>query len=197
MDDLRRLRYVTERYEQLQGLRLVPLALPFLLSSVWREGRLAWVPWTHGVGVRIWFLALVALAIRLSLAARTYYRRRFGAVQPALSLRAPLAGSLFAALFSVAACLQHGVQPSVSGPLAVVALGLAYVGLVGGAARLHYLAVAAATALFAGLGPLGVPLHTRDVLFDQLIGIGFIVVGLGDHLLLRRTLAPVPCVDTL
>jgi hypothetical protein len=30
LDDLRRIRYVAEHYEQLQGLRLLPLSVPFL-----------------------------------------------------------------------------------------------------------------------------------------------------------------------
>ena len=39
--DADRLRYVTQRYPQLQGLRLLLLAALFLLSAAWRAG------WVH------------------------------------------------------------------------------------------------------------------------------------------------------
>ena len=191
MDRLQRLRYVTERYQQLQGLRLVPLGIPFLLSATWRDGQLAWVPWASGAGARIWFATLLAASLTLSLFAKTYYERRFGNVQSAVTIKAPLAAFVFTALFIVSASLQPGVRAGVSIPLIIIALGLGYLGIVGGLLRLHYVVIAAFVALFATLGPLGVPLHARDVLCDRLIGIGFVVIGVGDHLLLRRTLVPV------
>jgi hypothetical protein len=190
MDHLQRLRYVTERYEQLQGLRLLPMGIPFLLSAAWRDGQLAWAPGTHGIGPRIWFVSLFAAAIGLSLMARSYYRRRFGNVQSAATIRTPLAAFVFTAVFVLAVSVQAD-SSSVSIPLVIVSLGLGYVGLVGGVARTHYLAIAALVALFATLGPLDVPLHAREVLWDQLVGISFIVIGVGDHLLLRDTLVPV------
>jgi hypothetical protein len=47
-------------------------------------------------------------------------------------------------------------------------------------------------AVFAVLGLFGVSLHARSVLRDQLTGLAFIVIGIGDHLMLRNTLVPVP-----
>jgi hypothetical protein len=197
MDHLQRLRYVTERYEQLQGLRLVPLGIPFLLSSAWRGGRLTWVPWTTGIGARMWFVTLVASALALSLLAKTYYERRFGDVQSAVTLKAPLAAFVFTALFIVSAALRPEVQSAVSIPAVIIALGLGYVGMAGGVLRPHYLTMAVGVGLFAFLGPLGIPVHTREVLWDQLIGTGFVVIGAGDHLLLRRALMPVGHVNAL
>ncbi len=195
MDHLQRLRYVTERYDQLQGLRFVPLGIPFLLSAAWRDGQLAWAPGTTGVGPRIWFISLMTAAISLSLLARSYYRRRFGNVQSSATIRTPLAAFVFTAMFVLAVSVQ--ADSSLSLPAVIVALGLGYVGLVGGVARPHYLAMAALVALFATLGPFGVPLHARDVLCDQLVGIAFIVIGIGDHLLLRDTLVPVTHVNAV
>lgn len=197
MDYLQRLRYVTERYEQLQGLRLVPLGIPFLFSSAWRGGHLAWASGATGLGARLWFLALTAAAIGLSAIAKAYYQRRFGDVQAAATAKAPLAAFAFTALFVLAGSLEAGHQPHVSTPALILALGIGYVGLVGGRVRVHYLAVAAAVALFSTFGLLGVPFHTRDVLWDRLVGLAFVVIGLGDHLLLRRTLVPVPHADAL
>src|SRR5688572_7265615 len=102
MHDLQRLRYVTERYEHLQGLRLVPMGIPFLFSALWRDGELTWVPGIDGSGARMWFLALVALAVGLSFIAKTYYQRRFGIVRPAINAMAALAASVFASLLIVA-----------------------------------------------------------------------------------------------
>jgi hypothetical protein len=197
MDHLQRLRYVTERYVQLQGLRLVPLGIPFLLSSAWRSGHLAWVPWTTGIGAGRWFVMLMASAVACSLIAKTYYERRFGDVQSTVTIGTPLAAFVFTALFIVAASLQPAAQPTVSIPAVIIALGLGYVGMAGGLVRPHYVTIAVCVALFAALGALGVSYHTRDVLWDQLVGIGFVVVGLGDHMLLRRTLVPVPHVNAL
>jgi hypothetical protein len=196
MDRLQRLRYVTERYEQLQGLRLVPLGIPFLFSAAWRGGQLAWAPGTSGVGAHIWFVSLITAAIGLSLMARSYYRRRFGNVQSAATIKTPLAAFVFAAMFVLAVSVPTD-SSSIAVPAVILSFGLGYVGLVGGVARPHYLAIAGFVALFATLGPLGVPLHTRDVLCDQLLGIGFIVVGVGDHLLLRDTLVPVTRVNAV
>jgi hypothetical protein len=188
MDQLRRLRFVTERYEHLQGLRLVPLGIPFLISSAWRDGELAWVPWTHGNGARLWFLALLGVAFSVSVRLRGYYQRHFGDVQAVGSLSGPLATIVFLALFLLAASLPDS---PVSMPAIIVALGLAYVGLAGEERRLHYLVVALFVAIFACLGALGVPGPDREVLFDELAGVGLIVIGAGDHALLRRTLVGV------
>lgn len=196
MHYLRRLRYVTERYDQLQGLRLVPLGIPFLLSAAWRDGHLAWAPVTSRIGAHIWFGFLVTAAVGLSLITRTYYRRRFGNVQSVATIKTPLAAFAFTAMFVLAASARAN-PASISVPAIIIALGLGYVGLVGGIARPHYLAIAGLVALFAMLGPFGVPLHTREVLFDQLVGAGFIVIGAGDHLLLRHTLVPVTHVDAV
>lgn len=191
MDHLQRLRYVTERYDQLQGLRLVPLGIPFLLSAAWRSRQLTWVPWATGIGAQRWFVMLMASAVACSLLAKTYYERRFGDVHSAVTIKAPLAAFVFAALFILALSLQPVAQTAVSIPAVIVALGLGYVGMVGGLVRPHYVTIAVCVALCSALGPLGVSFHARDVLWDQLIGMGFVVIGLGDHLLLRRTLVPV------
>jgi len=196
MDRLHRLRYVTERYEHLQGLRLVPLGIPFLISAAWRDGQLAWAPGTGRIGARIWFVSLFTAAMGVSRIARNYYRRRFGNVQSAATVRTPLAAFVFTAIFVVAASVQPD-SPAVSIPAIIVSLGLGYVGFVGGLARPHYLAIAVLTALFSTLGPLGVPLHARDVLCDQLVGIACIAIGIGDHVLLTETLIPVSHVNAV
>jgi hypothetical protein len=56
-----------------------------------------------------------------------------------------------------------------------------------GRLRWHYLPIAAAWFVFATLPPLGVSVHSRDVVFDLLIGLSLVVAGIGDHRMLCRT----------
>ena len=195
MDHLQRLRYVTERYEQLQGLRLVPLGIPFLLSSAWRSGHLTWVPWTTGIGAGRWFVMLMASAVSCSPSRRhttsagsvTAIRRDDQGSARGLRLHRALHRRRVAAACSSADCLNPGSDHRAR---------LGYVGMVGGPFWPHYVMMAVCVALFAALGALGVSYHMRDVPWDQLIGL---IRGrwTGDHLLLRRTLVPVPYVNAL
>src|SRR5688572_739259 len=83
MPDLARIHYVAEQYDHLQGLRLVPLALPFLASAAWRAGWLGgWPTGSVPMEAAYWFFGGLALAIALSFTVRTYYRRRFGMTRP-------------------------------------------------------------------------------------------------------------------
>jgi hypothetical protein len=197
MDSLHRLRYVTARYHHLQGLRLIPLALLFLISAAWRDGLLRWVPGTAGEGARVWFLGLGVTALALSIAAGRYYRRRFGNVQPAAPFAGAFSFSVFAALLVLAFTYPDSADSLIPVPTLILAIAIGYAGLSGGRIRPHYLAVALLVAIFACLGVFSVPFHTRDVLLDQLTGVSLIVIGVGDHLLLRRTLVPVSHVDAV
>ena len=197
MHRLLRLRYVTERYVQLQGLRLVPLGIPFLLSSAWREGLFTWVPGASGAGSRIWFAALFLFAISLSVSAKIYYQRRFGNVRTTAPIRAPVAASAFTAVLLAAISLQDLLQSPFSIPSVMLAFGVGCLGVSGGVVRSHYLAVAATVGVFAVSGELGVPFQIRDILWDRMIGVSFLVIGIGDHQLLRGTLVPVTHADTV
>jgi len=192
MHDLKRLRFVTERYPHLQGLRLVPLGIPFLLSALWRNGQLPGVPGTTGYGAGYWFIGLLVVALAASSLVGRYYARHFGSVESERA-KSDLLGSVgFLAIFFAAVWTQDQLASGPSIPALVIALALGYLGISGGGFRSHYFAVAILTLLFATLGPLGVPMQIREVLLDHLIGFGVIFVGIGDHLLLRGTLQPVP-----
>lgn len=197
MYDFQRLRFVTERYPHLQGLRLVPLGFVFLVSAAWRDEQLSWLSETAGQAAGFWFMGLLIVALTLSSLLGRYYRRHFGTVQPERRAKGPLLFILFVALFAAAAWAQDSLRTHLSLPLVVIGILLAYLGLAGGQRRSHYLALAAGCLVFANLADFGVPLHARSVLLDDLIGVGLIVIGLGDHLLLRRTLEPVPHVETV
>lgn len=197
MYDLERLRFVTERYPHLQGLRLVPLGVVFLLSAAWRDGQLQRMSDVAGHAAGFWFMGLLIAALTISSVLGRYYQRHFGTVQPQHRAKDPLLFILFVALFAAAVWVQDNLRSHLSLPLVVIGTLLAYLGLAGGQRRGHYLALAAGCLVFANLADFGVPVHARSVLLDDLIGVGLIVIGLGDHLLLRRTLEPVPHVDTI
>jgi len=186
MRELERVRYIAEQYEQLQGLRLIPLGLLFLGSALSRQ-------WTASQGVdpvstRRWVLVFFAVALASSYAFRAYYHRRFGRTRalPARTGAATLVGCFV--VIAILVWVQDQHQWLVSVPILFVAAVLARLGLVAHRLRVHYLWIAAACIAFALLGPLGASVGIRDVAFDVLIGGGLLVAGFGDHYVLRRAL---------
>ena len=192
MHNLRRTLYVTEHYPHLQGLRLVPLALCFLASAAWRAGLLDWLPGIAHGGARVWFLTSVSFALIVSFPIRAYYRRRVGIARPLATRADAVNVTMCFAYFALLTALPPN-RWHVSVPMLFAALALAYVGLANRRVRRHYLGIAVACLAFA-LAPLvGVTGTAQDVSFDLLIGLGLLVAGVGDHLVLQRTLqAPDP-----
>jgi hypothetical protein len=186
MLDVSRMAYVTEHYAQLQGLRLVPLGIPFVASAFWRTGLL---PWRFGDAshARAWFFLSFAVALALSVLIGRLYRRWFGAMPPRASRSGAV--TLATCFVGVVAFAWRSPPPS---PLFVPAVfvGLAFgrLGCVEHGLRRHYIGLAAACWLFAITPALGVPPPARRVALDFLIGLGLIVAGLGDHAVLQRLL---------
>jgi len=180
MDDLRQTYYVAEHYRHLQGLRLLPMSVPFLVSAIWRHG-------PPGSSLSsVWWGMSLGLAIAASIPIRRYYSRRFG---DAAALRWRT-GAL--TLLVVTACLvclgwMQELRPApVSLPVAFVAIALAKLGLAANRLRAHYLWIAAACVLFEALPPLGANAEVRAATFDGLVGGGLAVAAIGDHRVLRR-----------
>ncbi len=71
-----------------------------------------------------------------------------------------------------------------------VGMVFAYTGVAQGGIRKHYLLIAAACLVFACIQSFNVPRETGKTLLSLLIGGGLIVAGIGDHIVLRRTLRP-------
>ena len=149
--DADRLRYVTQRYPQLQGLRLLPLAALFLLSAAWRAG------WVHLPGnAARWFLAGLAVAIAASYPLRAWYAARFGTVSQRLTDSSLLPIVAVGACLPLARATQDDTQLAFSLPAALIAAAMAGVGLAHYPLRRHYLAAAAVVFGWALVRAVGV-----------------------------------------
>lgn len=183
MNDLRRILYVTAHYRQLQGLRLLPLSVPFLLSAVWRTAAYA----TGSTLPRAGWVALLVAALAASVPIGRYYTRRFGRAS-SLPWRTAAALVGAAAAIVVLEWVQTLRPLPVSLPVVFVAVALARLGLSADGIRIHYLWIAAACGVFAALTPLHVPFEARAAALDALVGGGLAVAAIGDDRVLRRAL---------
>jgi hypothetical protein len=187
MDEKRR-DYVTPRYPQLQGLRLIPAAFVFLAAAPWHL-RLYHLPGENQRNAPIRYL-LVALfvAAGASLPIKKWYEPRWGKVTQGLkgfplpAMVAVLVGMVLAQSLVPAQALPFSL------PLVVLAVALAVVGAMHYPYRRHYLLAAAVFAALSLHRTLGVPPDVWGALSFATIGIVLIIVGLGDHRLIATTL---------
>ena len=185
-------RFVTANYHQLQGLRLVPLGL-FLAfwASVDLLGLLD--PAQFPPGDRVTVLTRIGFAywlgLLLALAAPLYYRYRYGSVEP-LDRRSRNRWITAAVIgFFVLIRIDRDLQWPVSLHLLLVSMALFITVWRDGRIRSHYLAPALVWLAVSFLPALDVsPANLRMTLFG-LGGLTLISCGIGDHLLLTRTLA--------
>lgn len=190
MVHVRSVRYVTENYAQLQGLRLVPLGLVFLISAAWRIGWLRRWPGATGPGATYWFVAMTALALLASFPIRSWYHRRFGVVRP----RPFENGAITLITFTLLLLALVWVEEQLSSPLPLARIffigTLVYIGTAQRGMRPHYLVIATACVIVAVWRPLDLPLVEREILTDLLSGLALLVAGIGDHLVVIRALEP-------
>jgi hypothetical protein len=183
MDHLRRIHYVARHYRQLQGLRLLPLSVPFLFSGIWRLV----APASGSAWPTIGWALLIAAALVASVPIGRYYTRRFGGAD-VLPWRA-VAALVGTAIAVLALEWVQELRPfPLSLPVVFIAAALAHVGLSSDGLRLHYVWIAAACLVFAALAPLGVPVGLRAAALDLLVGGGIAAAGIGDDRALRRAL---------
>lgn len=190
MHDPSRVRYLVEHYPQLQGLRLIPLAVLFVFVALWHDGQLRWLPASSGDGASRWFLIALGVAIASSYGIAAYYRHRFGMIQLGPFQTGGPRIVAFGAVIILSLVLQDAFRWPISVPLIVVGALLAYIGIVQNHLRQHYLWIGLACVFFANIADFGVPARTKQVMFDLLIAGGLFVAGIGDHLVLRKVLHP-------
>jgi hypothetical protein len=190
MTDLRHVRYVTAHYAHLQGLRLVPLGVPFLVSALWRGGWLSWWPGARAPGASMWFVLMLAAAVGVSYIIEASYRAQFGDVR-ALPGRGGAATLLLSFIaYMGLGWLQQWAQWPVSVVLLSVAAAFSRLGLVERGLRKHYVPLAVACLAFALWMSIDASPRLLAIACDLLIGVGLITAGIGDDRVLRRVLQP-------
>ena len=86
--------------------------------------------------------------------------------------------------------VQESLKWRVSLPAVAVGSVLLATGLAHHRFRVHYVAAGAVLLAYSALQLFGVGPSTLDVTFDAVIGLVLLIAGVGDHLLLTRTLHP-------
>ncbi|CAN5911525.1 hypothetical protein BH23ACT11_BH23ACT11_17120 [soil metagenome] len=205
--DLERVRYVTENYENLQGLTRVPIGLALLM--VWAFFLTTGFEISSQPVANIFItvgLLTGGLLILLFFRIRKYYTRRYGQVRviPRVFRRRRAAGGAVALTILVAGyflTLWMGPLEQLE-PLLLVLLGLGVMEMIDRwperRLRPHYLVVGALVAL-SGLAMLFLVLSGMQYpdllvlhLMTAFIGLILVIGGILDHLLLVRTMKSLP-----
>ncbi|MAT96532.1 MAG: hypothetical protein CL608_05260 [Anaerolineaceae bacterium] len=193
MENLERIRRVTQYYDQLQGLRQVPFGVLFLLLAVWKAG---WWPWFDkwqplsglffigAAMIAFWWVGL-------------YYERTFGKVWQSADSRRN--GTILAIAFLVGLYLvgwaEYKWHWSVSGTGLFTAVSLVTYYFQTGSFRLQHLVLAGLMAVVSLLPLFNLlPVEQvylwgeRGVVGVAIFGLLWLVSGLVDHWLLTRAL---------
>lgn len=186
MTDYERLRTVTANYEALQGLKLVPMALPVAYAGIG-----AFVDGMNEWAALVGFLLTTAAAFVLAYLAGRWYERRYGVVRPTREQRRRMAirTTIAIALVLATALLDSWLRLRISlFGITTAGVLLAYWRAYTGLTRHHVVAAAAiAAASFLGL------FIERGAAWGILFltfAVAYAVVGLLDHRTLASTLAP-------
>jgi len=191
MDRLARLRYAAEYFPALQGLRIVPFGIAFLIMVAVQPG-LQWFPtgaapsWDLGVP-----LLAFAAAFLASVGLKGYYERAFGVHRPLpgdKALRGASALALLGLVIGMGARRVEAIEVLWAVPFAVAFMTAPKL-------RWYYGVAVVAFVLLAVLPAFGV--GSRWGFFGQnsrfhylVLGLAFTVCGLLDHRLLRELFEP-------
>lgn len=185
---LKQVWYVTSRYPQLQGLRLVPLALVFLVSACWRAALVHLPGDDTRDGPALWFSGGLVMAVILSYLGRAWYARHVGTIGQRYVQNAAIPILATCAFVTAAAAVQLAFAWHVSLPTAALGTVLLAIGVHHYAYRRHYVLAAALLGLLSVLPLTHVPPAVLGVVFDATIGATLLITALGDHRLLMTTL---------
>jgi hypothetical protein len=187
-----RIRFITAHYDQLQGLRLIPLGLYLLALAASALGWLSWLPGDPARASAQWLAGIFCVALAAATATTAWYRRRYGARAPLSRWRRNAWLVLAVGVFLVAAHFdQYANAPIALAPFSVAA-ALVLTVRADGWVRAHFLIAAVPWFLVAWILPLHHDGPSRLVSYALAGGVALIVCGLGDHRLLSRTLLDVP-----
>jgi hypothetical protein len=211
VQDLERIRYVTRNYERLQGLKLLPIWMALLASTLFQEALRLIFPQGMDNPYRTFaatfayafFLLLFIAAILLYIWFEDYYARKFGRVGRGPSARRDrfkvlafvvLVIVVVVVSFFAARADAFGRSPLLVGWLALGA-GWIIAGWPHRRFQMHYIVVGL---LLLGLsfslllGFLRIDTTQESNLFTAVLSASCIVNSICDHLLLVRTMKHLP-----
>lgn len=196
--DLERIRYVTENYEQLQGLRSVPIGLlafasgMLVISSV---RLLSFGPLINDVFYYLTFLAVIGACL-LYFVIADYYERRFGWVQRfSIKRKQIVAVVILIAVLLMVGSVNLIFQPPILTIWLVWGVALVAIYWRERCFRPHYIVIGILASIFSFLPLLGILRTGFNYEVGGLIlflGIFYVVGGIFDHLLLVRTMKSLP-----
>ncbi len=194
--DLERVRYVTENYEQLQGLRNVPIGLMVLLSGVLLTSSIpSFGPVIGEAFFYLLFIVLIATVL-LYFVIGNYYEHRFGWVQTfSLNRKQAIAVAILMVVLVVVGSINLAFQPPIHMIWLVWGLSVMAVHWRERRFRMHYVVIGALVVGVSFLPLLGItsvslPYEAGGLLV--FLGIFYVMGGTFDHLLLVRTMKHLP-----
>jgi hypothetical protein len=187
-----RIRFITAHYDQLQGLRLIPLGVYLVALAASGLGWLSWLPGDPTRASRQWLGVLFGLALVAAVAATAWYRRRYGARAPLSRRRRNAWLVLAVGIFLLAAQFDRYANAPIALAPFSVATALLLTVRADGWVRAHFLIAAVPWFLAAWIPPLHHDGTSRLVSYALAGGVALIVCGVGDHRLLSRSLLEVP-----
>ncbi len=187
MQRLKYLRHITANYFCMQGLRMVPFGIVLIITAVsspeWWPELANWAPLPHLVGIAIAFVLFKVIG--------GYYERTFGHVQ-SMSRSNYFWWGYGSALAAI--LLSFVIDAKLHPPVNVLGLTFAILILVYwgvmGSFQTHYIIMATLLAGISLLPLQGVAVNSAIILV--VVGSIYIIGGLLDHLVLVRTLKPLP-----
>jgi hypothetical protein len=199
MPDLQRVRYITQNYRELQGLKSVPFSLLFLLWGAFDAGWLKVPAWlVDSPLVLLLILGSIGLAIALTKAIEGYYERRFGRIEPDPERTRRKRRWALISMFSwfIVIVLHEAFQLPLSVFLLTTgAFWVIYMFLYDWPNRRFMMHHITAMLLFIGISlllSLGVIEQDNSTPLLVATGLILLIIDIIDHVLLVRTLKPVP-----
>ncbi len=190
-NDLERIRYITQSYEALKGLKMVPFGLFMILMAIRELG------WT-GLGKQgdcTYTLPLFVLLLGLYIAADQYYTRTFGIVRVLPRTSSLVSGLILLSIFFGAVAIEVAVKPPISLMGLTIGALLVYAGA--RSRRAYYMSAGAAMGIIS-LIPLLFPATVSGNMFatfgfwwNLVMGLAWTVLGLADHWKLVKAMQPV------
>lgn len=196
--DLERVRYVAENYEQLQGLRNVPIGLMVLLAGVFTlfpSGLAYFGPVISEAFIYLLFVVLIATVLLYSFIGN-YYERRFGLVRTfSLNKKQAVAVATLSIVLLVVGSINLAFQPSIHMIWLVWGLSVTSIHWWERHFRMHYVVIGVLVVGVSFLPLLGITSVSLSYETGGLLvflGIFYVVGGVCDHLLLMRAMKFLP-----